>query len=298
MNSLFYILPITLFPEVIKCSNFDNDLLSKVLNDAKICDSLDKRIYENNISKDNVRIFYEILWNAITNHTIFKKMTQVNRLTNSFTSRSTLIKKGYLQMLNQNEWDYMVENSLTKPEINFIEYLFLGAKEYYEMLRHCYNPHKTQRKLTRKLLEDFFEQNTCFLKDGINENIPSFVYKLCKDLIPHYNKCYGKLEFQFLSGEIIKKHDLLLNPKCINNNYDFTNITSIFPKGYNYLAENMTITRSYKYDSTVFFESAIFIIALICLIISFIVFSYYIYYKRCKTPRSNEIVTHSIIFTL
>ncbi|WUR03613.1 putative SP-containing membrane protein [Vairimorpha necatrix] len=168
------------------------DLINSIIYNEEPCDSLEKRIQEKSLSENNIRILCEMVWNIITNHDIFKRMIKTDTSINSFNNKKTKLWQGYIDLILNKDVDSDLSNSFTTFEKKFIQELINSTTEYYDILRICFKDVLNSTNYTKDSLENIISINTCYIKNGIQRNIPSFFFKSCGDLIGHYTNCDRK----------------------------------------------------------------------------------------------------------
>ncbi|WUR03618.1 uncharacterized protein VNE69_05207 [Vairimorpha necatrix] len=109
----------------------------------------------------------------------------------------------------------------------FIDNMHATTSEYFNTLRLCYKDIINENNSIKNSIIDVINQNMCFIQNGLIENFPSFVSKMCKDVVSYYSFC-GKLSGREYMFNVIKfKHNQIVKAECFNENYDFVNFNNI-----------------------------------------------------------------------
>ncbi|WUR03608.1 putative SP-containing membrane protein [Vairimorpha necatrix] len=256
------------------------EIINSIFNGDKVCDSLDSRIYQLSLSDNEIRSVYELTWNIITNHDIFKRMTQNDTSIYSFKNRKILIWNGYLKRLSLEKWDYNLIKSLTTFEKKFIGDLISNTLNIFNTLRICHKDTINNSDSIKEAIIDIISQNTCFILNGINKHLPSVIYKTCKGLIGHYKECYGEFEMNYIYNTIKENQKQLLIAECLTSNYDVSNITET----------RHLQTFQYSFGTTDYNWSNDISIPILLLVIScFCAFIGYICYNTSSIKRADDI---------
>ncbi|WUR03614.1 putative SP-containing membrane protein [Vairimorpha necatrix] len=198
-----------------KCSNVVENALKEIINSDKICNSIERDKYEKNLAFDNVRILGEVVWNTITSNTVFKNITQNDTSENSFANRSSIMKLGYLDLMNTETHTTNFFEIFSEGEQNFLNEIITNTYNLFITLHHCFQGTVHNETSALEIIEKIITENTCFIANGINENLPSVVYKLCDGFIPNYQECFGENGMEYLSNYLKYNENELLKYKCI-----------------------------------------------------------------------------------
>ncbi|WUR03611.1 putative SP-containing membrane protein [Vairimorpha necatrix] len=290
MKWLKLILSIICIQQIIKTEeSYKEIIFNKIFINVKKCDTIEKRINENNLSLEHIKFFFEIVWNTITNHEIFKRIVQDDTSENSFLKRKDLLREDFFQSLHNKERNLRLLNTLTNSEKMFCSHLYICAREYYDMFINCYKDTLIESNSLVQTLEHIIKKNTCFIRNGINENLPKVVFKMCRGLVKYYNECYGEFINEHLNNEL-KNNQLQLTKAICPKDALNMNITEVFSNG----IVNTNITDVLEIVDTnygkinVFLYTA-FLIFVCCILISSIAFIIFSWSKKNENNQSDEI---------
>ncbi|WUR03609.1 putative SP-containing membrane protein [Vairimorpha necatrix] len=145
----------------------------------------------------------------------------------SFADRKSLLYDGYLLMKNFIKFDNDKWYKLTNSELDFIEYFINFVEKFYKILRICHIDAINNSIGIKETLENIIKDNTCFIKEGISANFPSFIIVLCEEIVPNYIKCYNSYAEKLLKKEYNNFQDNFIKAKCSKADFDFFNKTLI-----------------------------------------------------------------------
>ncbi|WUR03612.1 putative SP-containing membrane protein [Vairimorpha necatrix] len=240
MKTLFFIYIFLLFISATKTNVSEDNMLDIIVNSEKICNIFENRFQKNNKTFEAFRSLGKLIWDTITGHDIFKKMTEKDNSQKSFANRSDLLRNAYLEYFDLKGSNYTSFNQLTKNEKNFIDEVTYSSIEYYNLLLICYKDIINNSNSTTDAIKKIIIENMCYIESEKSNNLPSLVYKYCKDLFIHYKTCYGTNGIKLLYEDIKNNYYQLQKAQCINNDYDFKNITETFTVENNTISNNIT----------------------------------------------------------
>ncbi|WUR03637.1 putative SP-containing membrane protein [Vairimorpha necatrix] len=268
-----------------------HDMMNSNLNKSQICNSLHNNVGDNGLSSNAVLDFGFLFWDAITNHDIFKNMTQNITSPESFNFLHLILKVYYIEKIKEvfrlKKWNPELLDGISSTVRNFTYEFVDGTLDAYNMLRLCFKDTINDSNSTKESIERILKENTCFIPKGISETIPSFVIKMCAGIRPYYNECYGNRSTLLFLEDVRKNHDQIYRAECSNDIYDFKNMNTKDLRlednvKFSYL--NMLEAKNNGYIFNLSPNLCVGII-IICLMFTF---CGYLYYKKCIKKRSDQ----------
>ncbi|WUR03604.1 putative SP-containing membrane protein [Vairimorpha necatrix] len=190
MRYTFYLNTVIFFKNFIETSINVDDYLKEAVNGLDICDPLVTELYVNYSYDLKYHIFHDLVWNAITNHEIIARMTSNDTSEISFALRSKIMKEKFFEFLIYG--DYNPNITVSKAENDFITEIVSSATILYDILRTCYKDVINSADFTTKAIIKIIRQHTCFIQDGISDNIPLPVIKYCKGELNLAENCLNE----------------------------------------------------------------------------------------------------------
>ncbi|WUR03601.1 putative SP-containing membrane protein [Vairimorpha necatrix] len=221
-SNILYLLFMTIAIQTINNEEF---VLNSLVFYSNNCDDVVDTQYNLALSESDIQIFYDLIWNIITNHYIFKRITQNDTAEHSFVVRRDIIHRAFDQKFGRKIVDFSLWKQVIAPEELFVNEILKVVDKFYIMLRLCYKDTIKSAMSAKNAIKDIVSRNICFIPKGINENLPTIVYKECKNLTSYYDDCYSLKHFKEFQKEILKNQNLLLKAECSNVSnsfYDFT----------------------------------------------------------------------------
>ncbi|WUR03549.1 putative SP-containing membrane protein [Vairimorpha necatrix] len=284
MVLLYYLIIFLSDIPVIGAGEYMEDLLNSMINRnltmQDTCDSLMNSFKKEDMSSEAVRGYSVFFWDIITNHSIFKNMTENNDSIFSFRELRNFLRDAYLKKIKsvfrKTKWNPYLLNKFSIEEKNFIYDMVNLTLEYYNSLRLCYKDKINKANSTVNLVEDIIRENTCFIRNNKSEHLPTFVVKTCTGQLYGYFICYRYDWMDRALKFLTNNQNLLSKAECINDNYDFRNFSlEIITKPMGFAVQEDS------YNS-VNFSFMIFMGIIICFILTFLGYKYYNKKKTCN----------------
>ncbi|WUR03603.1 putative SP-containing protein [Vairimorpha necatrix] len=205
----------------------DESLKEAINSTTDVCEPLVKHFYENFSPDLKFHIFYDFIWNSMTDHEIFSRMTVNDSSENSFKNRSDSLKEKFFEYVIYGKFN--PNNIISKEEKVLVTEIIYGSTEFYDILRMCYKDVIDNSNNATETIQEIIRQHTCFVQNGINAQLPLPVIKMCKGQLNTYDDCFGPNGREHFDIFIKNNSELLSRAECINSNVYYSQI-DLIPK--------------------------------------------------------------------
>ncbi|WUR03622.1 putative SP-containing membrane protein [Vairimorpha necatrix] len=203
-------------------TNRISNVISKsmyIKNHHKICDTTNGVAEITGQPAIAPKIFIEMIWNIVTDHSAFKYFVSNNITTYPFYNKEIKLKKAYQKLakhmfsLKSRKFNY--HTRFNTNEQTFINDMIGVATGYYKMLGLCYKNVLDKAIFVEVKAKEIMNRNICFIPNRENE-LPVVVYKLCNGVVKFYVNCRIGTKSKILN--LIKQtKEQISTSYCFNN---------------------------------------------------------------------------------